>query len=71
MGWSPPTEMWWAIPGDTMRGERRGLGRGEGGIEGETTVMAGAMSMEGTGVGDARRDPGMTGDVALILDGRA
>lgn len=48
------------------RAGRVGLGRGDGGMEGETTVMGGT-SMEGAGAGDRRSEPGRTAGVVLKL----
>ena len=53
-----------------MRTERTEWGSGEAGGEGETTVMGGGISIEGTGTGEARREPGMTAGVPPTLADR-
>lgn len=57
--------------GDGKRADRIEFGSGEGGMEGETTVMGGGNSIEGTGTGEARSEPGMAAGVAPTLAGRA
>ena len=55
-----------AMAGVATRAERRELGRGDGGMEGETTRMGGAVSTEAASEG-ARSTPGGTAGVTLDL----
>ena len=50
--------------GNGTRKGRMAWGGDEGGGEGETTVIWGGVSIEGTGTGEARSEPGMMAGVA-------
>ena len=57
-------------PGVAGRADRIEVGRGEGGMEGETTLMGSGTFIEGTGDGEARSALGRKAGVALMLAGR-